>query len=393
MAKNTDHLARSFEIENTGGLLTGFLAEEDKIDRHALWRLGSWGAASVGAVIVALLASQSSIGLRRDQVAASDLVRQSQQIQAVARESQNETRRLASAIDTLNGDRDRLYSRVTVLEQGLDSVTGAIARQNSAAASAQPVPASSPTAETQQAPAPAASPVATTVATAEKPRGDAAVPQQAPAASSAAQGSSSTPAATPATPLMASKSIMAPPDSAAGKLIEPEEAAAPPKPEMVASTPPGDSAEPDASEQPPGVAVQRTEFGVDVGGANSLNGLRALWRGLLKSKSNAPLTTLRPIIVVKENNTGLGMQLRLVAGPLNDAAAAAKICAALIESQRTCETAVFEGQRLAMKADEPAASAKPAAARPVARKRRFTTTEDAPKGSQPSMLSSIFGRR
>ena len=78
-------------------------------------------------MIVALLASQSSIGLRRDQVVAADLVRQSQQIQSVARESQNETRRLASAIDTLNSDRDRLYARVTVLEQGLDSVTGAIA--------------------------------------------------------------------------------------------------------------------------------------------------------------------------------------------------------------------------------------------------------------------------
>jgi hypothetical protein len=133
MGKNTDHLARSFETENTGGLLTGFLAEEDEIDRSALWRLGSWGAAAVGTVILALLASQSSIGWRREQVAAADLMRQSQQIQALARESQNETRRLASAIDTLNSDRDRLYSRVTVLEQGLDSVTGAIARQNSTA--------------------------------------------------------------------------------------------------------------------------------------------------------------------------------------------------------------------------------------------------------------------
>ena len=65
--------------------------------------------------------------LRREQIAAADLARQSQQIQSIAKESQNETRRLASAIDTLNGDRDRLYSRVTVLEQGLDSVTGAIA--------------------------------------------------------------------------------------------------------------------------------------------------------------------------------------------------------------------------------------------------------------------------
>src|SRR6202035_879313 len=127
MAKDTDHLAGSLENQNTGGLLTGFLAEEDEFDRRSLWRIGSWGAVSVTAVIVAMLASQSSIGFRRDQVAAADLVRPSQQIQSVAKESQNEARRLASAIETLNGDRDRLYSRVTVLEQGLDSVTGALA--------------------------------------------------------------------------------------------------------------------------------------------------------------------------------------------------------------------------------------------------------------------------
>ena len=399
MAKSTDHLARSFEIENTGGLLSDFLAEEDELDRSALWRLGSWGAASVGAVIVALLASQSSIGWRRDQVAAADLVRQSQQIQALARESQNETRRLASAIDTLNGDRDRLYSRVTILEQGLDSVTGAIARQNSAAASAPAAPAAPPTAEIQPAlqspapaPAPAASPVATVAPSPEKPR--TALPEQAAAAaSSPAQGTANTPAATPSTPLMASKSIMAPPDSAAGKLIEPDPVT-PPRPEAVASAPPGDNPEANASQAAATQqAVQRTEFGVDVGGANSLNGLRALWRGLLKSKSTASLATLRPIIVVKESNTGLGMQLRLVAGPLNDAAAAAKICAALVESQRTCETAVFDGQRLAMKADEPAASEKPAAAKPVVRRRRATTNEDASRRSPPSMLSSVFGGR
>ncbi len=395
MAKSTDHLARSFEIENTGGLLSDFLAEEDELDRSALWRLGSWGAASVGAVIVALLASQSSIGWRRDQVVVADLVRQSQQIQALARESQNETRRLASAIDTLNSDRDRLYSRVTVLEQGLDSVTGAIARQNSAPAAAT-VPLTAEIRPVLQspasAPAPAASPVATVAPNPEKPR--TALPEQAEAgASSPAQGTANAPAATPSTPLMASKSIMAPPDSAAGKLIEPDPVT-PPRPEAVASAAPGDTPEPNASQAAAAQqAVQRTEFGVDVGGANSLNGLRALWRGLLKSKSTASLATLRPIIVVKESNTGLGMQLRLVAGPLNDAAAAAKICAALVESQRTCETAVFDGQRLAIKADEPAASEKPAAAKPVVRRRRATTNEDASRGSPPSMLSSVFGGR
>ena len=35
-----------------------------------------------------------------------------------------------------------------------------------------------------------------------------------------------------------------------------------------------------------------------------------------------------------------------------DAAAAAKICAALIESERGCETTVFDGQRLSMQAEE-----------------------------------------
>ena len=121
MAKNTDHLAGGLDTDNTGGVLSGLLAEEDDLDRRALWRLGSWGVGAVAAVIVAVLANQTSLGWKRDQVAAADLARQSQQIQSVAKESQNEARRLASAIDTLNGDRDRLYSRVTVLEQGLDS--------------------------------------------------------------------------------------------------------------------------------------------------------------------------------------------------------------------------------------------------------------------------------
>src|SRR6202521_272298 len=136
MARDSRNLSDSFEGENTGGFISGLLAEEDELDRRALWRLGSWGVATVGAVIVAVLAGQSSIGLHREQMASGDLARH-QQIQSVAKESQNEARRLASAIETLNSDRDRLYARVTVLEQGLDTATGAIARQNSAPARPQ----------------------------------------------------------------------------------------------------------------------------------------------------------------------------------------------------------------------------------------------------------------
>ena len=400
MAKDTKQLAGGFETENTGGVLTGFLAEEDEFDRRSLWRLGSWGAASVGAVIVALLASQSSIGWRREQIAAADLARQAQQLQTAARESQSETRRLVSAVDTLSSDRDRLYSRVTVLEQGLDSVTGSIARQKRgrgpATAGFRPAcrdgraaigvakrdPCSGRLAGCDDA-APASEPARPSAAAMEP--GPATVASVAQAAANAAT-------ATPP-PLMASKSMLAPPDTPAAKLIEPETPAktvtAAPMPEVVASvTPAEDAGQDQPAAAAPKLAVQRTEFGVDVGGANSVGGLRALWRGLLKSKSNAQLTALRPIIVVKENNNGLGMQLRLVAGPLNDAAAAAKICATLIESQRPCETTLFDGQRLAIKADDPPAAVKPPPRRRAPAKRVEVEEPKKPETS-PTALSTV----
>jgi hypothetical protein len=476
MAKDPIDLA-GFDAENTGGLLSGFLAEEDEFDRRSLWRLGSWGVAAVTAVIVALMANQSSIGSRHDQIAAADLARQSQQIQTVAKDGQNEARRLASAIDTLNGDRDRLYSRLTVLEHGLDSVTGTVARQAPAAAppeavqTANPVPSPSPTATTSSpAPSPPAapptsmpsptmptsampasvpvaeepsppmqnppspppsppvmSPVATTPAiTAEKtlleatiadpgPATVASVTPTAPTVSAASPASARAASQATARPnpprALAPKAPTARPNYATAKppvvhFVQPEKPpsliATAPIPEVVASAEAAARTGPDEQTLPP-VAIQRTEFGVDVGGANSVNGLRALWRGLLKSRSNARLAALQPIIVIKESKTGLGMQLRLVAGPFSDAAEAAKICAFMAEHERPCETTVFDGQRLVMKVDEtPAASppamtpdklpetAKPAAHRHVGAKQ--VTPEEPPPPAEPPPLS-FFGMR
>jgi hypothetical protein len=449
LAKKPDHLA-DFEADDTGGVLSNLLADEDELDRRALWRIGSWGVGATAAVILAVLANQSSLGLKREQVAATDLTRQAQQIQVVARETQNEARRLAAAIDTLNSDRDRLYSRVTSLEQGLDSVTGAIARQGSASAS-PPVANPEPQAAQNPQPSPAVTPVATAPATAPAAdKSTAATSEPPPAAAySAAKDAAKTDAAkadsarletakadlpkvelakgdlakadlakgdaakadtvkpepakpSPATPLMAAQSMMAPPDPAAGKLIEPGKAPNPviasPIPDVVAAAPSATDAEADDATEPK-VSLQRTEFGVDLGTANSVNGLRALWRGLLKSRSNAPLTALRPIIVIKENTNGLGMQLRLVAGPLNDAGAAARICAILTENKRPCETAIFEGQRLSLKSDEPPpTAAKPTPRRPAVAKRAAVVEEVAKKPEAPppatqTTFSSIFGRK
>src|SRR4051794_26864313 len=305
MAKDSEHLAIKLGPENTGRLLTGFLAEEEEFDRHALWRLGSWGVAAVGAIVVAALANQASLGQRREQTAAADLSRQATQLQLTARESLSETRRLASAVETLNTDRDRIYSRLTVLEQGLESVTGALARQNPAVASPQQAaakpPASaaietSPTLQVQPASPPAVAPVSTTAAIVmERPKAEVEAPAQPAAAPSQPQSASSsqqiqatapaaeaslpkivsvnTAATAPAEPLMAPPSIMGPPDPAASKLIEPAKtangAAAAAAPEVTAST-----ADSDSSENP-SARVQRIEFAVDLGSANSVGGLRA----------------------------------------------------------------------------------------------------------------------
>lgn len=368
MAKDSDPLADAFGDRETGGLFSGLLAEEGTFDRRIMWRLGSWGAAAVGAVVIAVMANQAQLGWRRDQVASADLARQSDRLQVLTKESQLEARRLASAIETLNSDRDRLYSRVTVLEQGLDSVTGAIAKQS---ASSPQAPASKPqdtpvAAAQPSTPAPDVAPVASTAASlVDKPRAIAGKepkdnskeaakdqpgpPPQTAAAASLVQQSPVTTSALPILPLVPSKSIMAPPDPAAAKLIQPDapeqKPEAAPAPTEVAAAP---AKPPEATEaESPAIAVQQTRFAIDLGAANSVDGLRALWRGL--SKSHPEVAALRPIIMIKEGNNGLGMQLRLGAGPLINAAAAARLCAGLAENDRHCETTVFDGQRLSMR--------------------------------------------
>jgi outer membrane biosynthesis protein TonB len=103
------------------------------------------------------------------------------------------------------------------------------------------------------------------------------------------------------------------------------------------------------------------------------------------------------------------MQLRLVAGPFDDAAEAAKTCAILTTANRPCETTVFDGQRLALKVEPAAAAtaATPAPAKPAPRKRAAPkhqeqteqvpppkpAEEPAPPPKPPSPLSSLLGIR
>jgi hypothetical protein len=357
VAKKSDPSAGALDADDTEGLLAGLFAEENELDRRALWRIGSWGLVAVSAVVIAVYSNQASLRLHGEQIAADDFSRQAQQVRQLARESQIETRTLASAVDTLNGDRDRLYSRVTVLEQGLDSVTGAIAKQ--AAGTAKPVVTSDGQPTQQNAlvtSAPVVGPVATASAPVEK-RAEAAKPE--PQVTATVPAPASPPASQPSAAPAVTKSMMGPPDPAAPKLVEaPKQTAAvappasppatSPKPEVLAAIPAEEPKDETAEEAQ--ANVQRTEFAVDLGSANSVGGLRALWRTVVAS--NAALNALTPIILVRENKNGLGVQLRLAAGPLQDAATAAKICAALAGAKRGCETTVYDGQRLAMAGGE-----------------------------------------
>jgi hypothetical protein len=71
----------------------------------------------------------------------------------------------------------------------------------------------------------------------------------------------------------------------------------------------------------------------------------------------------------------------------------------MIENDRTCATTVFEGQRLSMNPDEPAAAAdvRPASAAKPSVHKRFTSkrsAKDEPaQKPEPSTLSLIFGKR
>ncbi|MDO8978402.1 MAG: hypothetical protein Q7V17_04125 [Afipia sp.] len=371
MTKDSHQFRDDLTDDDGAGWINRFLAEEDEFDGRSMWRLASWGVGSVGALIIAILATRSPAAINRDQLASAEIARQSQQVQWIAKESQNKARELTAALETLNGDRDRLYARVTVLEQGLDSVTGALARPAAAI-----LPAIQQTTPAATAPA-----LVTPAASAEADLIGPVKPAEAKAE----------PAAPP--PKIAPVATAAPATSPAPTKSSEQKGETLPADTALTVTAAIAPSEPIASETPSASIVRKTEFGVDLGGAKSIEGLRAVWRGALKVYSQQ-LASLQPVIVVKERHDGLGMQLRLVAGPLSDAAEAAKLCAGfLTESNRPCETSVYEGQRLSMISEKQPEAKKPEA--PVHRAKRRSKQRSEPVQEQPktSSFSSFFGNR
>ncbi len=112
--------------------------------------------------------------------------------------------------------------------------------------------------------------------------------------------------------------------------------------------PPTQNAAPDSASTTPVNPTTKVDFGIDLGSAPTVEGLRSLWTSA-KNKHAKLLEGLRPIIALRENAKPGSVELRLVAGPLASAALAARLCVVIITAGTVCQPAVYDGQQLAMR--------------------------------------------
>jgi hypothetical protein len=89
-------------------------------------------------------------------------------------------------------------------------------------------------------------------------------------------------------------------------------------------------------------------FGLDLGQAGSLEALRALWN-VARAQHGAVLEGLYPLAALIDDPQSGGIAVRLVAGPIADASAAARVCSVIGATGRPCRPVPFEGQRLALR--------------------------------------------
>jgi hypothetical protein len=199
---------------------------------------------------------------------------------------------LSATVRSLWADRDRLLARVTLLERNMEDVTGSIERES--ARSGNPPPA----ATSPAAPAPVAAPAAS-----------------APSKPSAGPSVTAT--------------IAAAPPGRPGPLLD------------WSRLDDSQAAAFGAAES----ATAQGDFGIDLGGGANFGAMHGLWSSA-KTKHANLLDGLRPLISIRESTKPGKLELRLVAGPVANAAAAARLCASLAANGWACRPAVFDGQKL-----------------------------------------------
>jgi hypothetical protein len=305
--------------------------DEAHIDMRPLLRIVVWGGCAVVAVSGVVYAGRTGVGAERAQIALATLRQAPRELIAHPASllawrptaDDAETRRLTEAVGTLTADRDRLATRVATLEQHVTELTGSIARaqanvQNGATA---PAGTAAPRADTKaEAFPPPAPPDAASTGGGET--GSITPPAEQPAPASPATAPPPRPGRMATIQSYVTSST--PPATSGGS--ESRVAAAP-----ADATPPADT--------PP------NGYAVDLGTATNVNTLRAHW-GSVKTAHAAMLEGLRPLVSVRQSSRPGFTEFHLVAGPVADADAAARLCQALASVRVPCRPSTFDGQRL-----------------------------------------------
>jgi hypothetical protein len=305
--------------------------DEGHIDMGPLLRIGVWGVCAVVALSGVVFAGRTDVGGERAQLALATLREAPREIIThpgnllAARSADDaETKRLTETVRKLTADRDRLSARVATLEQNLNDLTGSIARAQPPAQNAAAAPAAASRPDTAEAFPPPAPPDVASTSSAGGDSRSIAPPANQPAA----------PAAT--APTTARPSRMATIESYVTSSTPP--AAAGPSEARVAATTPTPDAAPPADTPANG-------FAIDLGTATNVNTLRAHW-GSIKTAHPTILDGMRPLVSVRQSSRPGFTEFHLVAGPIADADAAAKICQLLANARVACRPSTFDGQRL-----------------------------------------------
>jgi hypothetical protein len=322
------------------------LIQAKPFDLRALLRLAAWGCTAATALMLAVLSAGvgtnhqtfvSPTAAPQVPAATVQLTRQTEPDKA--------TRQLSEAVSGLTADRERLVARIASLERNLEDVTGSIKQQ----AATPPASAAVPAQTSVHAPTAVAVPASVSSQASTSPQASA--PARGPV-----PGSATLPASVPAPTATAASPTPPSPRTQPEKTTPPSSAVAPPG--AIAASPSAPAAPPAAA--PPATAPTRVanlpeaaepegksrivDFGLDVGGATTFDGLRALWNSVRNNTADL-FDDLHPMVAVRENKSR-GVDLRLVVGPIASSEAATQMCATLLAARRFCQMTIFEGQPL-----------------------------------------------
>ncbi len=259
-------------------------------DFSALLWLCGWGAAT--AVALSALAITSQTQTATDRLRSIFAVREPTAVAQMPpriAQLELETQMLTEQVRALNADRDRLAGRIALLQSSVDDMTGAIKRQAAATAAVLAARAAAPASQPQPSIAPAMA-SATPVTAAPEAKTDSVI----------------------------TSSVPLPPARAAAA-----QASAGPEP-----------------------AASTNEFGLDLGGASTLDGVQQRWT-TVKANFGPLLSNLHPLAAPERRQGKPGY--RLVVGPLPNSPAATGLCAHFNAAHTPCRAVKFEGEQIAQR--------------------------------------------